>query len=636
MGKIHEILEKYWGYKSFRPMQEEIINSALEGNDVLALMPTGGGKSICFQVPALAKDGIAIVVSPLIALMKDQVSNLKERGVRALAVYSGMSAEEIDAALDNAVYGNYKLLYVSPERLKSDLFRARAAKMNVSFLVVDEAHCISQWGYDFRPDYLEIAEIKKIIGPAPVIAVTATATKAVAQDIMSRLGFRKENVFVSGFERPNLSYVVRHAENKAAQIMRIIKSVGGSGIIYVRSRKRTQEIASLLKASGIPADFYHAGLSAQIRAARQNMWKSGEIRVIVATNAFGMGIDKADVRFVVHYDIPESIEAYFQEAGRAGRDGKRSYAVLLGAKSDIAGLKRFLPSAFPEIDYISDIYQKVFKFLKIPYESGKGETYEFNPAVFAKNYGLQQAKAFYALKHIENEGYWTLTDEIDNPSKIVFTVSRDELYKIQLNDIQADSFIKTVLRLYTGLFSYPVKIDEEYIAMMHRCSADYVKSMLIALSRRHIIRYIPKSKSPMIIFNNERLVESNFYMNRKRYDALKKAYSDRLDAMASYVMEDNECRAVALAGYFGQSVPECGCCDVCLSKGVKRNLPRTKEMIKESVAQAGGRLDISAIQLEFENKVPDIVEIAREMVREGIFRLEDETVLVLGKIKSSP
>ncbi len=637
MKDLREILSEYWGYASFRPKQEEIMKEAVAGHDVLAIMPTGGGKSLCYQVPSMAIDGIAIVVSPLIALMKDQVQSLQRRGIKAVSVHSGMSPQEIDAALDNAVYGDYKFLYVSPERLKTRIFRERVRKMDVNFIVVDEAHCISQWGYDFRPDYLDIITLREILTEkVPVIAVTATATPAVADDIMSRLGFPVKNIIVSGFERPNLSYVVRKVEDKLGNMMRILDGVPGSGIIYVRQRKRAEEISAFLRTKGISADYYHAGLSAELRNLKQDAWVNGKTRIMVATNAFGMGIDKPDVRTVVHYDLPESIEAYFQEAGRAGRDGLRSYAVLLAANADRANLKRFLPVAFPDIDYIADIYQKVFKYLGIPYESGAGETYKFEIFPFAEHFGLQQAKAYYAVKYIAREGYWTLTDEIDNPSRVVFSVSRDELYKVQLASEDKDSFIRTLLRLYPGIFSSMVRIDEEFIAAKHRCSVQAVKNFLISLSRDHVVRYIPKTRSPLLILNNERLLESNFYIDRKRYDKLRNAYSDRLDAMLAYAGNDDECRAVALSGYFGRKVAECGCCDVCLKKRNSKNPDAVRARIMNAVREGGGRISIAELQLELERQIPEVLVEVRNMADSGVLRIENGSyIAAVGEDASS-
>lgn len=565
---MKETLKKYWGYDSFRPKQEEIISSAVRGDDTLAILPTGGGKSICFQVPAMMKEGICIVVSPLIALMKDQVHNLHERGIRALAVYSGMTYREIDITLDNAVYGDYKFLYVSPERLGSELFRVRVAKMNVNYLVVDEAHCISQWGYDFRPDYLQIAEIREIIGRSvPVIALTATATPAVADDIMEKLHFKSGNLIRSGFERPNLSYVFRKTEDKLGQLLSICSGVAGTGIIYVSKRKNAEQIAKFLQARGESVQAYHAGLSRDSRNVIQESWKSGETRIIVSTNAFGMGIDKPDVRFVCHYDMPDTIEGYFQEAGRAGRDGNRAFAVLLWNDNDIARLNQITRITFPPLDYIRDIYQKVFIYLGIPYEEGRGMSFKFQIEDFARKYGLHAATAFYAMKYIEMSGYWNLTEEIEIPAKIIFDIRRDELYRIQLKDRSLDTFIKLLLRLYTGLFTVYVSIDEEYIARVGRYSVDAVKAKLKNLAASKVLTYVPKIKSPMLNIVNERLLESNLRLPQSEYDKRLALRNGHVDAMISLTTEDTECRVVRMLRYFGQeSVSPCGKCDICLAE----------------------------------------------------------------------
>ncbi len=622
MAMIHSILKQYWGYDSFRPMQEDIINSALQKKDTLALMPTGGGKSVCFQVPAMATDGLCLVVSPLIALIKDQVQNLNNKGIKALAVYSGMSYQQIDIALDNAIYGDFKFLYVSPERLHTPLFKERVRRMQINYLVVDEAHCISQWGYDFRPAYLEIKEIKNIIGDVPVIALTATATKSVAEDIMRILGFAENNVISSGFERKNLSYVVRNVDDKFGNMLKVCNGVPGTGIVYVRERKRCEEISSFLRQNGISSDFYHAGLSKELRNAKQDAWKNDEIRVIVATNAFGMGIDKPDVRFVVHYDLPDSLEAYFQEAGRAGRDGKRSYATLLWNSTDISRLRQIHTISFPDIQYIKDVYQKIFIYLNIPYEEGRDSVNKFNLIEFSKKFSLNSVSAYYAIKYLEQEGYWELTDELDNPSKIMFTVGRDELYKVQIDNPELDKFIKSVLRIYTALFSRITPIDEEYIA---RCTMDSpvgVKEKLKQLSKLRIIKYIPKVRTPLIIMNTERLVEANLYLSQKRYDERKGMFQKRIESIISYVKETGECRSRMLIDYFGQPADnDCGICDVCLKNrnlgGGKSRRAEVKQHIMKMLESAGGKLKLSAIETAAADQSSFYLSVLREMIDEG-------------------
>ena len=631
MAMIHGILKQYWGYDSFRPMQEDIINSALQKKDTLALMPTGGGKSICFQVPAMATDGLCLVVSPLIALIKDQVQNLNSKGIKALAIYSGMSYQQIDIALDNAIYGDFKFLYVSPERLHTPLFKERVRRMQINYLVVDEAHCISQWGYDFRPAYLEIKEIKNIIGDVPVIALTATATKSVAEDIMRILGFEEKNVISSGFERKNLSYVVRNVDDKFGNMLKVCNGVPGTGIIYVRERKRCEEISSFLRQNGITADFYHAGLSKELRNAKQDAWKNDQIRVIVATNAFGMGIDKPDVRFVVHYDLPDSLEAYFQEAGRAGRDGKRSYATLLWNSTDISRLRQIHTISFPDIQYIKDVYQKVFIYLNIPYEEGRDTVSKFNLIEFSKKFSLNSVSAYYAIKYLEQEGYWELTDEMDNPSKIMFMVGRDELYKVQIDNPELDKFIKSVLRIYTALFSRITPIDEEYIA---RCTMDSVmgvKEKLKQLSKLRIIKYIPKVRTPLIIMNTERLVESNLYISQKRYEERKGMFQKRIESIISYVKETGECRSRMLIDYFGQPADnDCGICDVCLkNKNLKGGNDKRKEVqqhILDIISNAGGEVELRTIETLAADQSNFYLSVLREMIDDGSVILTGNTI----------
>ena len=628
-----EILEKYWGYKSFRPMQEQIINSALAGKDTLALMPTGGGKSICFQVPAMAREGMCLVVSPLIALIKDQVQNLQEKGIRALAVYSGMTYTQIDTALDNAIYGDFKFLYVSPERLHTPMFKERVKKMNINYLVVDEAHCISQWGYDFRPAYLEIKEIKQLIGDVPTIALTATATKSVAEDIMRILEFQEPNVISSGFERENLSYVVRNVDDKFGNMLKVCNGVQGCGIVYVRERKRCEEISSFLRQNGITADFYHAGLSKDLRNHKQDAWKKDEIRVMVATNAFGMGIDKPDVRFVVHYDLPDSLEAYFQEAGRAGRDGKRAYATLLWNNTDVSRLRQIHTISYPDIDYIKEIYQKVFIYLNIPYEEGKDSVSKFNLIEFSKRFSVNSVSAYYAIKYLEQEGYWELTDEIDNPSKIMFTVGRDELYKVQIDNPALDKFIKSILRIYTALFSRITPIDEEYIARVTMDSVMGVKEKLIQLSRLRIIKYIPRVRTPLIIMHTERLVESNLYISKKRYEERKGLFQKRIESIISYVKETGECRSRMLIDYFGQQAKgDCGICDVCLKRKKLQSGEEGRKDAQRRIMQLlennGKAIKISQLETAVGDEYPFYLKVLREMIDNGSVINREEIIRI--------
>ena len=576
---MKETLKKYWGYDSFRPKQEEIITSATEGRDTLAILPTGGGKSVCFQVPAMMREGIAIVITPLIALMKDQVRSLDSKGIRALAVHSGMTYREIDITLDNAIYGDYKFLYVSPERLRTTIFKARVAKMNVNYIVVDEAHCISQWGYDFRPDYLQIASLRELLpNPAPVIALTATATPTVAADIMEKLKFSEPNLIRGSFERPNLSYVFRHCEDKFTQVLRLCQGVQGTGVIYVGKRKNAEMVAEFLKSQKISAEAYHAGMSREVRSDIQDRWMKGATRVIVSTNAFGMGIDKPDVRFVCHYDVPDTIEGYFQEAGRGGRDGKPSYAVLLWNEGDLLRMDQITRTTFPPLDYIKDIYQKVFSYLNIAYEDGAGMSCKFDLEDFAKTYKLHAATAYYAIKYIEMSGYWTLTEELEIPSKIIFTVPRDELYRIQLGSKDTDTFVKSLMRMYSGLFTQYVPIDEERIARNGRYAVDVVKLKLKNLAARNIIKYVPRIKSPMIEFATERLYAANLRLPASEYKERLERRTSHVDAMVDLIRDDSSCRVMRLLKYFGQEeCTPCGKCDVCLAEKKSVSEKRLKD-----------------------------------------------------------
>ena len=558
-----DILKEYWGYDSFRPMQEEIVSAALDGKDVLAILPTGGGKSVCFQVPAMMREGIAIVVTPLIALMKDQVQNLNDKGIRALCVNAGMGAREVETVLNNAAYGDFKFLYVSPERLGTRLFKNYVQEMNISFIVVDEAHCISQWGYDFRPDYLQIGNLREMTD-APVIALTATATPAVAEDIMTRLRFEERTLLKTGFERPNLSYIVRKCEDKLGQLLSICSSVAGTGIVYVRSRKKTEELASLLTANGISASFYHAGLGSDSRADRQGKWKNGSIRVMVCTNAFGMGIDKPDVRFVVHFDVPDSPEAYFQEAGRGGRDGKRSFAVLLWNSTDIKRIRQIGTVSFPSLEYIEDIYHKVHAFFQIPYDTGECRQLKFNIDEFCRHYGLQRATAYYAVVYLERTGHWTLSEDIDISTRVQVVVDRNDLYDIDLPDPRMASLLELLMRRYTGLFSYPVPIDEEYVASQIGVQVPGLRQLLYNLALEHVIRYVPCDRATVLFLHHDRLRPKNVYLDPERYEMLKNSALSRMQKMIDYVSQEEVCRSSYLLEYFGQKDSrDCKTCDVC-------------------------------------------------------------------------
>ena len=561
-----EVLNEYWGYSSFRPMQEEIVSTALEGRDLLAILPTGGGKSVCFQVPSMMHDGIAIVVTPLIALMKDQVQNLSDRGIKALCINAGMSRREVELALNNAAYGDFRFLYVSPERIGTQMFRNYVKAMNVSYIVVDEAHCISQWGYDFRPDYLNVGSLREIVD-APVIALTATATPKVADDIMERLRFREKCLIKGDFSRPELSYLVRRCEDKLGQLVNICSNVSGIGVVYVRSRKRAEDIAAFLSGNGISASFYHAGLGQETRTARQQAWKNDDIRVMVCTNAFGMGIDKPDVRFVVHYDVPDGPEAYFQEAGRGGRDGKRAYAVLLWNSDDIRRLKQIETVSFPSLEYMEDIYHKVHVYFDIPYDSGEGRQLKFDIEEFCTRFGLQRQAAYYAVRYIERTGHWTLSEDVDISTRVQIRVERGELYDLELPDVKMSYLLELLMRKYTGVFSYPVSIDEEYVAGQIGVNVVGLRQLLYRLSLEHVIRYVPCDHATVLFLHHERLRPKNVDLDPKRYELLKASAHERISRMTEYVNEEDTCRSAFLLAYFGQAdAPDCGTCDICRAK----------------------------------------------------------------------
>lgn len=621
-----EVLKEYWSYDAFRPKQEEIVQTALEGRDVLAILPTGGGKSVCFQVPAMMSPGIALVVTPLIALMKDQVQNLNSRGIRALCVNAGMSRREVELTLNNAAYGDFKFLYVSPERLGTRLFKAWIQEMDISFIVVDEAHCISQWGYDFRPDYLQIGKLREMVD-APVIALTATATPQVAQDIMDRLGFKEKCLIKSGFERPNLSYIVRQIEDKLGQLLNICNGVLGTGIVYVRNRKKTEELAAFLASNGISSSFYHAGLGPASRSDRQARWKSGAIRVMVCTNAFGMGIDKPDVRFVVHFDVPDSPEAYFQEAGRGGRDGKRSFAVLLWNSSDIRRLRQIATVSFPSLEYVEDIYHKVHIFHEIPYDAGAGRQLKFDLDAFCRHFKLQRASAYYAIVYLERTGHWTLSEDVDMSTKVQIRVDRNELYDVDLPDSKMSLLLETLMRKYTGLFSYPVPVDEDYIASCIGVQVPALRQLLYQLSLEHIIKYIPSDHATVLFLHHDRLRPKNVNLDPERYAFLKESGTSRMQKMIDYVTEEDTCRSSYLLEYFGQNESaDCGTCDICRDSGKRSADADSGDLVADIVdfvnVRMNGEYTLDDLRARFTSSPAgpssgDVLDLLRDLIDRG-------------------
>ena len=567
MDQYQKILTQYWGYPKFRDLQHEIIQSVGEGRDTLALMPTGGGKSITFQVPALAKEGICIVVTPLIALMKDQVENLKAKGIKASSVYSGMTRHEIDVVLENCVQDkNLKFLYCSPERLSTEMFRTRVQQMNVNLLAIDESHCISQWGYDFRPSYLEIVKIRELLPKVPVLAVTATATPQVVDDIQERLGFKEKHVFRKSFERKNLVYLVRNVEDKEKYLLKIASNIKGSGVVYVRNRQHTKEISLLLNQNQISSDYYHAGLTSAERDARQNSWKKGKTRIMVATNAFGMGIDKADVRFVVHIDLPDNLEAYFQEAGRGGRDEKQAFAILLFHPGDKKKLEQRIESNFPPVEDIKRVYEALGNFFQIPIGGGKGMGFDFNLSEFVKNYRFNIMLVYSSLNLLQQSGYLELSEEVENPSRLIFNVSRDDLYRYQVANVEEDKFIKLLLRSYSGMFTEYRPVDEDELAKRAGVKREVITGYLIKLGRDKIINYIPRKKVPQIFYTEERLDTKSVIFTSDKYRNRKLLYTEKVNAVIEYATH-KKCRSQQLLEYFGDTeATRCGVCDVCTER----------------------------------------------------------------------
>ena len=627
MNKYQEILKQYWGYDSFRDLQEEIITSIGEGKDTLGLMPTGGGKSITFQVPALAQSGLCIVITPLIALMKDQVQNLRKRGIKALAVYSGMTRQEILTALENCIFGDYKFLYISPERLDTEIFRIQLRSMKVSMITVDESHCISQWGYDFRPAYLKIAEIRELLPGVPVLALTATATPEVVKDIQSRLNFREENVFRMSFERKNLAYIVRKTDNKTGELLHILKRIDGSAIIYVRNRRRTKEITELLMQEGITADFYHAGLDNAVKDLRQKRWQNGEIRVMVATNAFGMGIDKPDVRIVLHIDLPDSPEAYFQEAGRAGRDGLKAYAVILYAKSDKMTLHKRVADTFPEKEYILQVYEHLQYYYQMAMGDGFQCIREFNLEEFCRKFKYFPVPVDSALKILTQAGYLEYTDEQDNASRILFTIRRDELYKLREMGTEAETLIQTILRSYTGVFTDYAYISEDTLAIRTGLTRQQIYNILVTLTKRRIVDYIPHKKTPYIIYTRERLELRYLHIPASVYEERKARYEARIKAMEEYVTSESVCRSRMLLRYFGEkNEHNCKQCDVCLNRHETDCLPEDsfREMRKQILELLTRKsLPPAGIANAIEAEREDISRVIQYLLEEGELKMQD-------------
>ena len=626
MTDYRKILKQYWGYDNFRGIQEDIIRSIGEGRDTLGLMPTGGGKSITFQVPALAQEGLCLVITPLIALMKDQVRNLRERGIKATAIYSGMTREEIVIALENCIFGNYKFLYVSPERLDTEIFQIKLRSMHVSLITVDESHCISQWGYDFRPAYLKIADIRQLLPGVPVIALTATATPEVVSDIQQRLQFRQENVFRMSFERKNLAYVVRHTEDKESELLHILQRVDGSGIVYTRNRKKTKEISLFLNRNHITATFYHAGLNDETKDSRQKAWLKGEFRVMVATNAFGMGIDKPDVRVVIHADVPDSPEAYFQEAGRAGRDGMKAYAVLLFCARDKITLKQRVSDTFPEKSYIRKIYEDINFYYQMAMGDGRGCTFAFNIDEFCRNFKHFPVQTDSALKILTRAGYLEYTDEQDNASRIMFTITKEELYRIREQSEDTEKLLRILLRSYTGLFTDYAYISEDNLSTRSGLSKQQIYETLLSLSRQHILHYIPAKKTPYIIYTRERQETERVYLSKEVYEDRKESYVQRINAMIEYAESENRCRSRMLLRYFGEkNEHNCGQCDVCLQQHQSGLKSGEFEAISQQLQALLKENPLSLQEIKDKMQVPEnhLMKVVSYLVSEEIIRQEN-------------
>ena len=632
MTPFQQILQQYWGYPEFRPLQEDIVRSVCEGRDTLGLMPTGGGKSITFQVPGLYLEGITLVVTPLIALMKDQVDNLKKRDIKAAAVYSGMSSQEIQNTLDNCIYGGYKFLYISPERLSTELFLTKMRYMQINLLVIDEAHCISQWGYDFRPSYLKIAEFRQLIATVPVLALTATATPEVVKDIQDKLHFKAYNVFQKSFYRQNIAYIVRSTDDKFTELVHILQRVKGTAIVYTRNRKKTKETAIELKKQGISADFFHAGLTSEAKVQKQNDWMSGVFQVIVSTNAFGMGIDKPDVRLVVHIDLPDSLEEYYQEAGRAGRDGLKSYAVALFAKSDKTQLKKRLSDNFPERDFIKQVYEHLGSFLQVGVGSGFQAMFEFDLGEFCTKFKLPINPTHNALKLLTQSDYIEYTDEVDNNSRVFFTVKRDDLYKLKKFEPKTDAVLQMLLRAYTGLFADYVYIKEEQLAKLTQQTAREVYDQLLLLSRNQVLHYVPRKKTLYIIYTQRREDKPHVVIPRTIYEERKLRLEKRIAGMLDYVTAESRCRSTIMLSYFGESeTADCGTCDVCLKKNetglTHFRFSQIDKEIRRKLSESGKNLQLLIAEIPFPPH--ETLTVIRFLIDRNQLKQKDEVIYLM-------
>ncbi len=627
--KLLETLKKYWHYDSFRPMQQEAMEAVLEGRDTLVLMPTGGGKSIIYQLPTLVSEGLCIVVTPLIALMKDQVDRLRRMGIPAVAIHSGLSSRQIDIALDNCVYGDVKFLYVAPERLSSEMFRLRVDRMNVSLLAVDEAHCTSQWGYDFRPAYLKIKELRRLIPDTPVLALTASATPQVAKDIMAQLEFAEPNILQTSFLRPNLSYSVRETDDKEGQLLRIINNVPGCGIVYVRMRNSAERVANFLIEQGYSASFYHGGLPNAERALRQDEWVSGKTRIMVATNAFGMGIDKRDVRFVVHYTMSDSLESYYQEAGRAGRDGERSYAVILMASDDNNRIIDLFEKEFPDIDLIRSVYHELCSYLGVAIGDGKEASFVFNIYEFCRHIKLPLVTVHNIIKLLQLNGYLTLVEDCEHPARVMFMVTRDELYQVKMQSEKEEEILRTMLRLYTGIFSEFRPIDEMEIASQSKHSHTEVHDLLKRLWRANIIRYIPTNHDPLIFLDEERLPARDIYIAPATYSRRKSLMLERFNHLLHYANEEQECRSRIIEQYFCDRMSEpCGICDNCLAR--KRKEKSTSANYEQQILSllATEPMSIKELVAHIVGNEQSIIEAVRQLTEKGTISAEGSKLRV--------